>query len=207
VNDEIKEAVAWLRARNLIFTNRLAKYIDDEPARQAAAVAAAKEEQREACAQALEAFINERLSRAEVAQMQACANIVRQTPLTSEPLKARIAELEAEAAIEDDFDALRAERDKLKQERDSFKAVYEAAKQQVRDEIQRASETADRICKERDAYRAECEALRARVAEFERLQQVWLMSPEAAKRLDAYRELAQKCAQLEARVAALEGGK
>lgn len=104
-------------------------------------------------------------------------------------------------------DALRAERDKLKQERDSFKAVYEAAKQQVRDEIRRAGETADRICKERDAYLADCEALRAQVAEFKRLQQVWLMSPEAAKRLDAYRELAQKCAQMEARIAALEGSK
>lgn len=45
---------------------------------------------------------------------------------------------------------------------------------------------------------AEVADLRARVAEFERLQQVWLMSPEAASRLDGYRELAAKCASLEA---------
>lgn len=31
-----------------------------------------------------------------------------------------------------------------------------------------------------------------------RAQQVWLMSPEAAKRLDGYRKLAEKCATLEA---------
>lgn len=42
-----------------------------------------------------------------------------------------------------------------------------------------------------------------RIAEFERLQTVWLMSPEAAKRLESYRELAAKCAALEgARAAA-----
>lgn len=43
----------------------------------------------------------------------------------------------------------------------------------------------------------EVERLRASVAEFERLQQVWLMSPEAAKRLDGYRELGERCAALE----------
>lgn len=37
-----------------------------------------------------------------------------------------------------------------------------------------------------------------RITEFERLQAVWLMSPEAAKRLDGYRELAAECAALEA---------
>ena len=36
-----------------------------------------------------------------------------------------------------------------------------------------------------------------RIAEFERLQAVWLMSPEAAKRLEGYRELAAECAALE----------
>lgn len=41
-------------------------------------------------------------------------------------------------------------------------------------------------------------ALEARVVEFERLQQAWLTSPEAAKRLDGYRELTAKCAALEA---------
>lgn len=34
--------------------------------------------------------------------------------------------------------------------------------------------------------------------ELRRLQQVWLMSPEAAQRLNGYRQLAEKCATLEA---------
>ncbi len=45
--------------------------------------------------------------------------------------------------------------------------------------------------------RARVAALEARIAEFERLQQAWLMSPAAAKQLDGYRELAEKCAALE----------
>jgi len=59
--------------------------------------------------------------------------------------------------------------------------------------------------KERDALRATNRqladanaALTARLAEFERLQQVWLMSPEAAQRLQGYRDLAEKCAGFEA---------
>ena len=40
-----------------------------------------------------------------------------------------------------------------------------------------------------------------RIAEFERLQQVWLMSPEAAQRLQGYRDLAEKCAGFEAELA------
>ena len=43
---------------------------------------------------------------------------------------------------------------------------------------------------------AELAALAARITEFERLQQVWLMSPEAAQRLQGYRDLAGKCAEL-----------
>lgn len=42
------------------------------------------------------------------------------------------------------------------------------------------------------------EQLRARIKEFERLQEVWLMSPEAAQRLEGYRKLADRCAALEA---------
>lgn len=45
-----------------------------------------------------------------------------------------------------------------------------------------------------------------RIAEFERLQTVWLMSPEAAKRLEGYRELAAKCAALEAERDAARAG-
>jgi hypothetical protein len=51
-----------------------------------------------------------------------------------------------------------------------------------------------------DAMRERAEEAEARVKEFERLQQVWLMSPAAAKRLAAYRELGEKCAGLEAKV-------
>lgn len=42
-----------------------------------------------------------------------------------------------------------------------------------------------------------------RIAEFERLQQVWLMSPEAAQSLQGYRDLAEKCAGFEAELAEL----
>lgn len=47
------------------------------------------------------------------------------------------------------------------------------------------------------ATRQELSRALARIAEFERLQLVWLMSPEAAQRLDGYREVSEKCAELE----------
>ena len=41
------------------------------------------------------------------------------------------------------------------------------------------------------------DVLHSERAEFERLQRIWLMSPEAAQRLNGYRELGEKCAELE----------
>lgn len=50
--------------------------------------------------------------------------------------------------------------------------------------------------------RAERDALRAQVEAWKEKAKVWLMSPEAAKHLDGYRELGEKCARLEAQVEA-----
>jgi len=48
--------------------------------------------------------------------------------------------------------------------------------------------------------RAEVERLKAHDAEWTQKAATWLASPEAAQRLDGYRELAGKCAALEAEV-------
>ena len=65
-------------------------HLDGEAARTAAAVAAAREEQREACAQNFPKSAGESLADPWAAEL------VRATPLTAKPLADRIAELEAE---------------------------------------------------------------------------------------------------------------
>ncbi len=50
------------------------------------------------------------------------------------------------------------------------------------------------------AAETESERLRARDAEWTEKAQAWLASPEAAQRLAGYRELASKCADLQAEV-------
>lgn len=50
----------------------------------------------------------------------------------------------------------------------------------------------------RDLLLDENAELRRQIAAWEEKAKEWLLSPEAAKRLDGYRELGEKCAQLEA---------
>ena len=116
MTDKMKAAVEWLRTldvddRDYGDAQCLLAHIDAEPARIAAAVAAAREEQREACARvAADADCDcpefedscrtkGRESLHDGTASGVIADIIRATPLDSTPLADRIAELERQMRV------------------------------------------------------------------------------------------------------------
>jgi chromosome segregation ATPase len=96
-------------------------HIDGEPARRAAAVAAAREEQREAC----ERYAEERHAAYGWAEneVRSIGIAIRNTPLDATPPADRIAALRARVA------ELEADLERYKAERDALRAQMEAARE------------------------------------------------------------------------------
>lgn len=79
-----------------------------------------------------------------------------------------------------------------------------AERDALRAEVEMWKAAADEQCRGKMAFEREAVDLRAERDELLKKQEVWLMSPEAAQRLDGYRELSMKLMKAEDEAAALK---
>lgn len=127
MNDDVKAAVEWLAARlfggdEVPAIRALRAHLDAEPARIAAAVAAAREEQREACAAQ---FFNQRTE---------LVAIIRTTPLDATPLADELERSWQETArMVERAEKAEAEVDALKAQVERARAAVDAAKARIKE--------------------------------------------------------------------------
>lgn len=151
-----------------------------------ALIAAAREEQREVDAALIDGhgFLHVVPDDDGHGHEMPAGVLIRRTALTATPQADRISDLLVEVG---EAALVSEQQDKVLGElADEIKALTEQLRNRDDDAADKAKHQADRI-----------RELEKQVAAWQEKAQVWLASPEAAKRLEGYLELGRQCAKLE----------